>query len=998
MLKNYVSTSAWKSLFFIACLVNSNILAQKIIPTPGFSKYAYESPTNSISQFHQLSDGKILTIGKFEYFKNVAPYLFRLHADGSRDESFNATMYESAEKPLAVLSTGKILTGGIVSEGGVSGFRFFRLTEQGALDASYNPGRVIQVPGITQFQQLALAHDDKIYMMVVFAGTIENKLIRLTSDGMIDPDFTSGVSNNCSIQFIVPLPDGKVLVRGCIFEGLMRLNENGSIDPTFQNTKSITGYSIRSVTVRPDGKIWVSGIFSHTTNGVTRTNLVLLNANGTVDESYTPTPDLSISNPISAKSLPNSHIQLMGSFKLNGLTYPMLTLDAQGIPVKSFSFPSSITTVNDAHILSSGKALLGIAYPNLNKAPPLSFIQLMNEDGTLDNSYVKNSGFNNYASATSQEDGKIIMIGKFSHFNQTPIPGYITRLNADGTLDETFNANKQGFDAHRSQSLYHLPDGKFLCANANFYNNELVGPLFRMNADGTRDKDFHDSFLSPVSGAVIACHVTADRILVAAGNVPNYQLLKLKMDGSLEEDFIKIPIPFVSNITEQADGKFILSGETTSTPKQGYITRFNSDLTPDPGFNSGSGFNGKVTGTVITPDNKILVYGQYTHYNGTKTQFLTRLHATGELDTSFHGPFENFEPGSGGVNIVRAELLSNNKILLIGNFVSSDGKNTSLMILNENGSADQDQQLISFEGNLLGENNHGTSRMYGAEFQNNRLLVTGNFIRLKDGDYQSLLASLQLQCEEFTINLPNETSVCIGNSLHLEATEQRNDLIYTWTKEDQLAGNTREFTITNFQPEHIGNYTISVTDGCNNTKTQTISVELQSELKIIREPEDVIAHAGDPVALHVEAEGSDLTYNWVKNGTTVSNTAHVMLQKISLKDAGIYEVTVNASCGEPEKRSAQVTVLAKSEEAELPAIYPNPFNTYFTIKFATSYIGVVDISIIDSMGRLRKKIQVNKTEGLNSIDVEGLADLESGAFTIKIHAEREYYQKLILNR
>ena len=52
-----------------------------------------------------------------------------------------------------------------------------------------------------------------------------------------------------------------------------------------------------------------------------------------------------------------------------------------------------------------------------------------------------------------QPDGKILVGGDFATFNQTG-QGKITRLNADGSLDTTFNPNADGtglFDSSASR-------------------------------------------------------------------------------------------------------------------------------------------------------------------------------------------------------------------------------------------------------------------------------------------------------------------------------------------------------------------------------------------------------------------------------------------------------------------------------------------------------------------------------------------------------------------
>src|SRR5688572_27355784 len=50
---------------------------------------------------------------------------------------------------------------------------------------------------------------------------------------------------------------------------------------------------------------------------------------------------------------------------------------------------------------------------------------------------------------------------------------------------------------------------------------------------------------------------------------------------------------------------------------------------------SGTGFNGRVNAMVIQSDEKIVVGGDFTSYNGTTRNYIARLNADGTLDDTF---------------------------------------------------------------------------------------------------------------------------------------------------------------------------------------------------------------------------------------------------------------------------------------------------------------------------------------------------------------------------
>lgn len=163
--------------------------------------------------------------------------------------------------------------------------------QSGALDTSFNPGSAVYLGSYSQrIKAIAIQSDGKFIVggdFGSFNGTIVRAIVRLNSNGSIDPSFVIGqgfdyinTSGNTmpSVNSITIQPDGKIIVGGYFssFNGewvkcnIIRLNTNGSIDFTF-NTVNF-GDSINSVVLQNDGKIIVGGKFNSYfnvgTNGV----------------------------------------------------------------------------------------------------------------------------------------------------------------------------------------------------------------------------------------------------------------------------------------------------------------------------------------------------------------------------------------------------------------------------------------------------------------------------------------------------------------------------------------------------------------------------------------------------------------------------------------------------------------------------------------------------------------------------------------------------------
>lgn len=171
-------------------------------------------------------------------------------------------------------------------------------------------------------------------------------------------------------------------------------------------------------------------------------------------------------------------------------------------------------------------------------------------------------------------------------------------------------------------------------------------------------------------------------------------LKRLNSNGSLDTSFNLFPPNFPGSFTEiksiilQSDGKIILGGNITlplgSTVLRN-IVRINSNGSYDSSFVSQIGFNpgGKVNSMFLQSDNKIIVGGEFTSYNGVSSDRIVRINNDGTIDNSFN-------IGIGFNNNLRfVTVQGDGKILVSGDYTSYNGSSTGKIIkLNSNGSLD----------------------------------------------------------------------------------------------------------------------------------------------------------------------------------------------------------------------------------------------------------------------------------------------------------------------
>jgi len=272
-------------------------------------------------------------------------------------------------------------------------------------------------------------------------------------------------------------------------------------------------------------------------------------------------------------------------------------------------------------VQSNGKILVGGNFSTYNGVAAPCIVRL-NADGTRDATFNQTGtglGSGLVYAITLQSDGKIVAVGNISSYNGTAYPGAI-RLNADGTLDNTFVLTGTGFtDPNwngRPRDVIVQSDGKILVAGAFIYYNgdSSAGYLVRLNADGSRDGTFTSAVSIMSYGGIYDIALQSDGKILAGGNFssPTKYLVRLNTNGTRDTSFASTGNglnSIVNSLAIQPDGKVIAMGSFTNYNwiATNYLARFNTDGALDATFAQGdSGLNGDVFKLVLQPDGKIL--------------------------------------------------------------------------------------------------------------------------------------------------------------------------------------------------------------------------------------------------------------------------------------------------------------------------------------------------------------------------------------------------------
>jgi len=327
------------------------------------------------------------------------------------------------------------------------------------------------------------------------------------------------------------------------------------------------------------------------------------------------------------------------------------------------------TIVYTTSIQSDGKIIIAGSFSTFNQVSR-SRIARLNTDGSHDASFNPGTGAS-YGSSiyTSdiQSDGKIIIGGDFTSFNGTAI-NRIARLNTDGSLDANFSP---GSGANNNvYSAVIQGDGKIIIGGSfTTFNSTSRNRIARLNSDGSLDTSFDPG--TGASGTIRSVALQSDGKIIITGNFTSYngtnisRVARLNSDGSLDATFIpgSGANDYVRKAIVQGDGKIVIGGDfsTFNTISRLRIARLNSDGSIDAAFNPGTGANNSVRAGIVKSDGKIIIGGDFTLYDGTSRNYFARLNSDGSLDTTCL-------TCSGANEVVRSTAVQNDGKIIIGGY------------------------------------------------------------------------------------------------------------------------------------------------------------------------------------------------------------------------------------------------------------------------------------------------------------------------------------------
>jgi len=211
--------------------------------------------------------------------------------------------------------------------------------------------------------------------------------------------------------------------------------------------------------------------------------------------------------------------------------------------------------------------------------------------------------------------------------------------------------------------------------------------------------------------------------------------------------------------------------------------------------------------------------------------------------------------------------------------------------------------------------------------QHNSTLIINNITPADSGSYScyvtgacgtpqlSQVARLTVQPDVQLISSPINQSGCIGSNTLFNVFASGINVTYQWHKNGNIiSGNNNDtLLLNNISYADTGVYSCYITGLCGTpVLSQTARLNIIPDLSLISSPSGLNKCIGNTALFRVIATGSNLIFQWRKNGAEIhgQNNDTLILNNLVLSDSGAYSCYISGLCGSPVlSQPATLTVI-----------------------------------------------------------------------------------------
>ncbi len=343
-------------------------------------------------------------------------------------------------------------------------------------------------------------------------------------------------------------------------------------------------------------------------------------------------------------------------------------------------------------------------YANQGVVRKINRIARIFPDGSWDRSFASGAGANSTVTAVTQVGSYLFPVGYFTGYaQQNGTVSNITRIFTSGQIDTTLATTyllKQryvpafnGGVAGGIRDIYPVGDNKMIVTgNFSYY----VSRRYDQNSYDSKDSTILDS-LEMRQLARLNIDGSLDKTWRFLPNAPGYRVGVTGKGLPGANGFIRTCLS-----GDASTGKILVYGQFTSfdgTPANGIIRLNAADGTIDPTFNAGSGFDFVVNNINYDPvSNKYIAVGVFGNYNGKPAKYMVQLNYDGSIDPGFTAKVFD-----GGFPFF-AKILKDGTVIVNGSFKTYDGIIRNGLFFTDNTGALKDG--FNTTGNLTGSVNN----------------------------------------------------------------------------------------------------------------------------------------------------------------------------------------------------------------------------------------------------------------------------------------------------
>ncbi|WP_312191800.1 DUF5008 domain-containing protein [Sphingobacterium sp.] len=394
----------------------------------------------------------------------------------------------------------------------------------------------------------------------------------------IDPTFQSGIGANSSIYSILKTSSNQVFIGGSFTDyngnaasskiaGIARITTNGEFVRGMQFGNGVTGV-ITSMSETANKDILIAGSISQYDTIKLVRNITTISSTGALPVKSTPILNLT-SDP--AKS------NLIAPVFNGGTVSPI---------AKAFYQNNKVTIVGRFSHYSNNYYTRSTYDNILIDIFPMGGLARLETDGSLDDGYFVNKttlphkgfeGVNGVVNdAVLQDDGKLILVGAFSRFNNTQSANNIVRLKADGNFDADFQLGS-GANGFINDIQYSKLTKKYIVTGGfTMFNGKPANGMALLNEDGSIDTGFQS--LGFAAGSPNYAVQLTNGLILVTGSFGKYNdviregLMLIDTKGNLAKDYNNTG-RLVGNIYDSLEGTNSLGQQTITLV--GMIQSFN---------------------------------------------------------------------------------------------------------------------------------------------------------------------------------------------------------------------------------------------------------------------------------------------------------------------------------------------------------------------------------------------------------------------------------------